>query len=74
MNTYEVTMLCIGMESSEDSLNSLSERIDVMFLIGNKFTTEEYLKLADAVSKKISDVTSTVPDVTEDQNGKDETV
>lgn len=54
MTLYEVTMMCIEQESELKELNALSERIDVMFLIGEKFETNEYIELADAVSKKIS--------------------
>lgn len=56
MKLYDVTMLCIENESTITELEALSERIDVMFLVGNKFEMEDYVKLSEAVSKKIEDL------------------
>lgn len=57
MNLYEVTMLCIEQESKLEDLKALAERIDVLFLVGEKFEFEEYIKLADTVKEKIDQVT-----------------
>lgn len=57
MSLYEVTMLCIEQESKLEDLKALAERIDVLFLVGEKFEFEEYIKLADTVKEKIDQVT-----------------
>lgn len=57
MSLYEVTMLCIEQENILEDLKALAERIDVLFLVGEKFEFEEYIKLADTVKEKIDQVT-----------------
>lgn len=59
MTLFEVTKMAIDMENVITELNALAERIDVMFLVGNKFEMDEYLKLVDMVNEKIALLTPT---------------
>ena len=54
---FEVTKKAINRENDISELKALSERIDVMFLVGNKFTDEEYMELDDMVTNKIDSLT-----------------
>lgn len=57
---FEVTKKAINRENDISELKALSERIDVMFLVGNKFTDEEYMELDDMVTNKIDSLTSSL--------------
>lgn len=57
---FEVTKKAINRENVISELKALSERIDVMFLVGNKFTDEEYMELDDMVTNKIDSLTSSL--------------
>lgn len=59
MTLFEVTKMAIDMENVITELNALAERIDVMFLVGKKFETDEYLELVDMVNEKIARLTPT---------------
>ena len=56
MTLLEVTKMAIDMESTKTELDALSERIDVMFMIGGKFELDEYLQLSDQVTTKIAEL------------------
>lgn len=51
---FEVTKKAINRENTLSELEALSERIDVMYLIGGKFTDDEYMELSDMIEEKIS--------------------
>lgn len=57
---FEVTKKAINRENDISELKALSERIDVMFLVGNKFTDEEYMELDDMATNKIDSLTSSL--------------
>lgn len=76
MTLFEVTKMAIDMENVITELNALAERIDVMFLVGNKFEMDEYLELVDMVNEKITQLTPTdEPEHSDtgEETGKDET-
>lgn len=54
MTLLEVTKMAINQENTKTELEALSERIDVMFLVGNKFEMDEYIELVGLISEKIS--------------------
>lgn len=56
MTLYEATILCIEQESTVENLTALTERIDVMFLVGEKFEFEEYIELSNIVATKIAQI------------------
>ena len=56
MNLFEITKMAIDMESTKTELEALSERIDVMFMIGGKFEMDEYLQLSDQITTKIAEL------------------
>lgn len=51
---FEITKKAINRESMLSELEALSERIDVMYLVGGKFTDDEYMELSDLIEEKIS--------------------
>ena len=51
---FEITKKAINRENTLSELEALSERIDVMYLIGGKFTDDEYMDLSDMIEEKIS--------------------
>ena len=80
MTLLEVTKMAINQENTKTELEALSERIDVMFLIGGKFEMDEYLELVDMVNEKIAQLTPTdepehsgTGEDTGEDTGKDET-
>ena len=80
MTLLEVTKMAINQENTKTELEALSERIDVMFLVGNKFEMDEYLELVDMVNEKITQLTPTdepehsgTGEDTGEGTGKDET-
>lgn len=80
MTLLEVTKMAINQENTKTELEALSERIDVMFLVGNKFEMDEYLELVDMVNEKIAQLTPTdepehsgTGEDTGEDTGKDET-
>ena len=76
MTLLEVTKMAINQENTKTELEALSERIDVMFMIGGKFEMDEYLELVDMVTEKITQLTPTdEPEHsgTGEDTGKDET-
>ena len=76
MTLLEVTKLAINQENTKTELEVLSERVDVMFMIGGKFEMDEYLELVDMVNEKIAQLTPTdEPEHsgTGEDTGKDET-
>lgn len=76
MTLLEVTKMAINQENTKTELEALSERIDVMFLVGGKFEMDEYLELVDMVNEKIAQLTPTdEPEHsgTGEDTGKDET-
>lgn len=54
MTLLEVTKMAINQENTKTELEALSERIDVMFMIGGKFEMDEYIELVGLISEKIS--------------------
>lgn len=56
MTLYEATILCIEQETTIENLTALTERIDVMFLVGEKFEFEEYIELSNIVATKIAQI------------------
>ena len=54
MTLLEVTKMAINQENTKTELEALSERIDVMFMIGDKFEMDEYIELVGLISEKIS--------------------
>lgn len=60
MAIFETTKKCINQEIELDELKALSERIDVMYLVGGKFSDDEYIELVELVSSKIEDLESTI--------------
>lgn len=54
MTLLEVTKMTINQENTKTELEALSERIDVMFMIGGKFEMDEYIELVGLISEKIS--------------------
>lgn len=50
---FEITKKAINRENTLSELEALSERIDVMYLIGGKFTDDEYMELSDMIEEKI---------------------
>ena len=73
MTLYEVTKLAISIETSYTEMVSLSERIDIMFLIGNKFDAVEYLELSDLAAAKLKELGGdTEPEETEVIEGASE--
>ena len=80
MTLLEVTKMAINQENTKTELEALSERIDVMFLIGGKFEMDEDLELVDMVNEKIAQLTPTdepehsgTGEDTGEDTGKDET-
>lgn len=76
MTLFEVTKMAINQENTKTELEALSERIDVMFMIGGKFEMDEYLELVDMVNENIAQLTPTdEPEHsgTGEDTGKDET-
>lgn len=80
MTLLEVTKMAINQENTKTELEALSERIDVMFLVGGKFEMDEYLELVDMVNEKIAQLTPTdepehsgTGEDTGKDTGKDET-
>lgn len=51
---FEITKKAINRENTLSELEALSERIDVMYLVGGKFTDDEYMELSDLIEEKIS--------------------
>lgn len=56
MTLLEVTKMAINQENTKTELEALSERIDVMFMIGGKFEMDEYLQLSDQITTKIAEL------------------
>lgn len=54
MTLLEVTKMAINQENTKTELEALSDRIDVMFMIGGKFEMDEYIELVGLISEKIS--------------------
>lgn len=54
MTLLEVTKMAINQENTKTELEALSERIDVMFMIGGKFEMDEYIELVGLISEKLS--------------------
>lgn len=72
MNLFEITKMAIDMESTKTELEALSERIDVMFMIGGKFEMDEYLQLSDQITQKIAELDAMEKEPPADDTGKDE--
>lgn len=71
---FETTKKAILREDVVKELESLSERIDVMYLVGNKFTDDEYIELNDMVSNRIASFTNNNQTDTYKEKMKDESV
>lgn len=71
---FETTKKAILREDIVKNLESLSERIDVMYLVGGKFTDDEYIELNDMVLNRIASFTNNDQTDTYKEKMKDESV
>lgn len=55
---FEVSKKAIVRENIPSELEALSERIDVMYLVGGKFTDNEYMDLVDLIESQMTVLTS----------------
>lgn len=55
---FEVSKKAIVRENIPSELEALSERIDVMYLVGGKFTDNEYMDLVDFIESQMTVLTS----------------
>lgn len=60
MNLYRASKICITSANTIDTLDALSAKFNILYLVGNAFTEDEYTELVNAITEKKAKISAKV--------------
>lgn len=60
MNLYRASKICITSANTIDALDALSTKFNILYLVGNAFTEDEYTELVNAITEKKAKISAEV--------------